>query len=504
MEIKPVVLIVDDEPAVREAIELTLEDAYQTFSAAGGRGAMDILRTVTVNMVFLDITMPGQDGLSVLADIKAIDPSVEVVMVSAVNTAEKAVAAMKLGAYDYVVKPFPPEDLLALAEKIVAKQALEKEVAFLRSELAGQSSFGDIVSRDPRMLEIFGLVKKVAGTSSSVLISGESGTGKELIARSLHRESPRRTAPFVAVNCAAIPHELMESEFFGHERGSFTGAHERKIGKFEFAHGGTLFLDEICALPLSLQAKLLRVLQEREIHRVGSARAIRVDARIVAAANMDLAEGARRGSFRSDLYFRLNVVPIALPPLRERRGDIPLLASHFLGRFNRLFRKQVQGFSPRAMEVLRRYGWPGNIRELENLIERLVVLASGNELITIKELPAELFERGVPKVLPPGGVAGWTLKDAREAFERRYLLQVLDQTEGNLSRAAQILGIHRNTLMVKLEELGIREDAAALGKRKRSAAGDSAASGSTEAVDDELPDAPLPADPASTDPTPLS
>ncbi len=468
MDLKPIVLVVDDEPAVREAIELTLEDRYQTFAAEDGRGAMEVLRTVTVNIVFLDITMPGKDGLAVLADIKAIDPSVEVVMVSALDSAEKAVAAMRLGAYDYIVKPFTPDDLLALAEKIIAKQALEREVAFLRSELAGRTGFfGDIVSRDPRMLEIFGLVRKVAETTSSVLISGESGTGKELIARSVHRESPRRGAPFVAVNCAAIPQELMESEFFGHERGAFTGAYERKIGKFEFAHHGTLFLDEIGTLSLNLQAKLLRVLQEREIQRVGSPRTVPVDVRIVAATNSDLAEAVRRGLFRSDLYFRLNVVPIALPSLRERPGDIPLLAEHFLGRFTRSFRKRVPGFSPKAMDVLCRYPWPGNIRELENMVERLLVLAPGDQMITLRELPAELFDRGA--VVTPVADRGerWTLKEARESFERRYILRILEDTGGKQSRAAQILGIHRNTLMAKLDELGIREDVGGIGRRRR-------------------------------------
>ena len=468
MDVKPVVLVVDDEPAVRQAIELALEDHYQTLSAENGRDALEILRTVSVNIVFLDITMPGRDGLAVLSDIKALDPSVEVVMVSAVNTAEKAVAAMKLGAYDYLVKPFEPDDLLALAQKIIAKQALEREVAYLRSELAGRT-FGNIVSRDPRMLEIFDLVRKVAQTTSSVLITGESGTGKELIARSIHHESPRRSAPFVAVNCAAIPPELMESEFFGHEKGAFTGAYERKIGKFEFAHGGTLFLDEIATLPRSLQAKLLRVLQEREIQRVGSPRTIPVDVRIVSATNTDLAEAVRRGHFRSDLFFRLNVVPISLPPLRERRGDIPLLAEHFLERFTRSFRKRVPGFSAKAMDVLCRYAWPGNIRELENMVERLVVLAPGDQLITVKELPAELFDRAVE--LPSTGTGErWTLKEARESFERRYILRILEDTGGNQSRAAQILGIHRNTLMAKLDELGIREDLGEIGRRRRAEA----------------------------------
>jgi DNA-binding NtrC family response regulator len=467
MQLKPVVLIVDDEPAVREAIEVALEDGYQTFAAGSGREAMEVLRTVTVNMVFLDVTMPGRDGIAVLADIKAADPSVEVVIVSAVNTAEKAVTAMKLGAYDYLVKPFSPDDLAAVAEKIVAKQTLEREVAFLRSELAGRAGFGDIVSRDPRMLDVFGLVRKVAPTGSSVLITGESGTGKEMVARSIHRESPRRNAPFVAVNCAAIPHELMESEFFGHERGAFTGAYERKVGRFEFASGGTLFLDEIASLPLPLQAKLLRVLQEREIQRVGSARTVPVDARIVAATNSDPAEAVRRGQFRQDLYFRLNVVPIVLPPLRERPGDVPLLAEHFLARFTRSFRKRVPGFSPQAMEVLRRYPWPGNIRELENLVERLVVLAAPDELISVKALPPELFERGLADAPAPEGGVHWSLKEARDAFERRYILKVLDETGGNQSRAAQMLGIHRNTLMTKLDELGLRESVAAAARRRR-------------------------------------
>jgi DNA-binding NtrC family response regulator len=468
MDLKPVVLVVDDEPAVRQAIELTLEDRYQTFSAENGRDALEVLRTVTVNIAFLDITMPGRDGLAVLSDIKAIDPSVEVVMVSALNTAEKAVAAMKLGAYDYLVKPFAPDDLLALAEKIMAKQALEREVAFLRSELAGRS-FGDIVSHDARMLEVFGLVRKVAETTSSVLITGESGTGKELIARSIHRESPRRGAPFVAVNCAAIPQELMESEFFGHEKGAFTGAYERKLGKFEFAHGGTLFLDEIATLPMNLQAKLLRVLQEREIQRVGSPRTVPVDVRIVAATNTDLGDAVRRGLFRSDLFFRLNVVPIPLPSLRERPGDIPLLAEHFLRRFTRSFRKRVPGFSAKAMDVLCRYAWPGNIRELENMVERLVVLAPGDQIITLKELPAELFDRAVEVPATDAGER-WTLKEARESFERRYILRILEETGGNQSRAAQILGIHRNTLMAKLDELGIREDLGEIGRRRRAEA----------------------------------
>jgi DNA-binding NtrC family response regulator len=475
MTLKPVVLVVDDEPGVREAIELALEDAYQTFSAEDGRQAMEILRTVTVSMVFLDITMPGKDGIAVLADIKAVDPSAEVVMVSALNTAEKAVAAMKLGAYDYLVKPFSPDDLLAVAEKIVTKQALQREVAFLRSELAGRSGFGDIVSRDRRMLEVFDLIRKVAPTSSSVLITGESGTGKELVARLIHRESTRHAAPFVAVNCAAVPHELMESEFFGHERGAFTGAYERKIGRFEFASGGTLFLDEIGSLPLALQAKLLRVLQEREIQRVGSPRSVPVDVRIVAASNADLGEAIRRGTFRHDLFFRLNVVPIVLPPLRERKDDIPLLAEHFLIRITRSFRKAIPGFTPQAREVLARYRWPGNIRELENLIERLVVLGRPGEPITVNDLPAELFGRDLGDPTAGDAAARRTLKEARDAFERRYILRMLDETGGNQSRAAQLLGIHRNTLMAKLDELGIREDVGAIVRPRRRAEGPAAA-----------------------------
>jgi len=306
------------------------------------------------------------------------------------------------------------------------------------------------------MLGVLDLVNKVATTTSSVLITGESGTGKELVARSLHFGSERRKEAFVAINCAAIPSELMESELFGHERGAFTGAHSRSVGKFEYANGGTLFLDEISALRLELQAKLLRVIQEREVQRLGSNRAIKVDVRIVAATNTNLEEYIQRGTFRRDLFFRLNVIPIRLPPLRERRGDVRLLAQHFLRRFNLQLRRQMPGFTSQAVEVLERYPWPGNVRELENLIERLVVLGRDNEQISHEDLPLEILLDS-----PFSEQAFLPEKDgllkARDSFERQFILKALKRAQGNQSEAARILGIHRNTLIQKMKALDLRE-----------------------------------------------
>jgi transcriptional regulator with PAS, ATPase and Fis domain len=306
------------------------------------------------------------------------------------------------------------------------------------------------------MLGVLDLIKRVATTSSSVLITGESGTGKELVARSLHLGSERRKESFVAINCAAIPSELMESELFGHERGAFTGAHSRSVGKFEYANGGTLFLDEISALRLELQAKLLRVIQEKEIQRLGSNRSIKVDVRIVAATNTKLEENIQKGTFRRDLFFRLNVIPIRLPSLRERKGDVRLLAQHFLKRFNLQLRRQIPGFTSQAVDALERYPWPGNVRELENLIERLVVLGRDNEPISHDDLPLEiLLDSPLPQqaLLPEKD----GLLKARDSFERQFILKALKRAQGNQSEAARILGIHRNTLIQKMKALDLRE-----------------------------------------------
>jgi DNA-binding NtrC family response regulator len=454
MEIKPAILVVDDEPGARQSLEVILEDDYQVVSVGSGQEALQTLQRLPVDLILLDVNMPDMDGLEVLRKIKEQDEEVDVIMVSALNLARKAVDAIKLGAYDYITKPYEPEDILSTVARVVSKRNLHKELDFLRKEVEVSRGFDEIISQNKRMLEIFQLVQKVAYTSTNILITGESGTGKELIARSIHRQGNRKSGPFVAINCAAIPSELMESEMFGHEKGAFTGAHTRTIGKFEYANGGTLFLDEISALRSDLQAKLLRVLQEREIERIGSNRPIRVDIRVISATNTNLEDAVAQGKFRQDLYFRLNVVPLPMPPLRERKEDIPLLANHFLNKFNIAFNKKVRGFSEKALDVLLRYHWPGNIRELENLTERIVVLSPNDEPIDLKAIPLEILMDSGQDIEDLESKKGGLIK-IREAFERRVILNVLEATKWNQTEAAKILKVNRNTLLQKAKQLGV-------------------------------------------------
>ncbi len=446
-----VILVVDDEAGAREALQIILEEEYRVVGASSGMEALETLQRQRVNVVLLDLNMPGMDGIEVLSRIKEMDEDIDVIMVSAVDRASKAVEALKLGAYDYITKPFEPDDIFSAIARALDRQRLKREVEYLRSELSQYQGERRIVTRNRKMLEVLDLIKKVAHTTSNVIIYGESGTGKELVARAIHEGGVRRSAPFVAVNCGAIPTELMESEFFGHEKGAFTGATKRRLGKFEFADGGTLFLDEVATLPQPLQVTLLRAIQEKRIERVGSNVSIEVDVRIIAATNVDLKEEVAKGRFRQDLYYRLNVVPIYLPPLRERRDDIPLLIQHFLRKFNRAFNRSIKGISPDALEVLMGYHWPGNVRELENLMERMVVLASG-DTITLRDLPIEVFtteDLGISSVEKGG------LKEACQSFERRIILECLKKTGWNQTKAAQLLKIHRNTLIAKMKGLGI-------------------------------------------------
>ncbi len=454
MEIKPTILIVDDEPGARESLEVILEDDYQLLSVGSGQEALETLQKKPIDLILLDVNMPDMDGLAVLRKIKEQDEEIDVIMVSALNQARKAVDAIKLGAYDYITKPYEPEDILSTVNRVISKQKLYKELDFLRREVEESRGFDQIVSQTKTMQEIFQLIKKVAFTSTNILITGESGTGKELIARSIHRQGNRKNGPFVAINCAAIPSELMESEMFGHEKGAFTGAHTRTIGKFEYANGGTLFLDEVSVLRSDLQAKLLRVLQEREIERIGSNKPIKVDIRVISATNTNLEDAVVQGKFRQDLYFRLNVVPISIPPLRERREDIPLLAKHFLNKFNTAFNKKIPGFTEKAMDALTKYHWPGNIRELENLIERIVVLLPGNEPIDLKDIPLEILMDSGQDIqdLEPEKMG---LIKIREAIEKRIILNVLEATKWNQTEAAKILKVNRNTLIQKAKQLGI-------------------------------------------------
>jgi DNA-binding NtrC family response regulator len=450
---RPVILVVDDDPGVRESFRLILEDHYDVVDVPDGPSALDVVRASPIDLVLLDIRLPGMDGIEVLERIKAIDERVEVILVTAVKTVRTAVAAMKLGAFDYLTKPFEEDELLSLASRALERRTLEREVALLRSELARTHDLDEIVGEHPVMEKLHGLIAQVARTSTTVLITGESGTGKELVARAIHRNGPRREGPFVAVNPAAIVESLIESELFGHERGAFTGAHQRKLGKFELAQGGTLFLDEIGMLRAELQAKLLRVLQEREIERVGGTRSIKIDVRVIAATNTNLKDAVSRGTFREDLFYRLNVVPIVVPPLRERAQDVPLLAEHFLRRDTRDFNKRIEGLSPEAVAALQAYRWPGNVRELENVIERCVVLAEG-PVIQLNDLPLDvLLPQQATRVRAAEALP---LNEATDQFERQIVLRVLERVGWNLTEAGRILAIHRNSLRVKLARWGVR------------------------------------------------
>ncbi len=452
--IKPIVLAVDDEPGVLESYRLILEEACEVRTAADGGTALKLLPHEDIRLVILDLMLPDMEGLEVLRYIKEMDEYIGVIVVTAVNDVKTAVRAMQGGANEYVVKPFDAEVLQTTVSRALERRELMQEVLYLRSEMAENQSFVDIVGRDEKMFQIFELIAQVADSDATILVTGESGTGKELIARAIHQQSQRAQKRFIAVSCAAIPEHLIESELFGHEKGAFTGAIQRRIGKFELAHGGTLFLDEIGSMRLDMQTKLLRVLQEREIERVGGERTIKVDVRIVAATNADLRELVKTKAFREDLYYRLNVIPIHMPPLRARRGDIPMLARYFLEKYNRQFNRRVRDLSPAAMEALQTYDWPGNVRELENIVEHLVVI-SKHEVLQLRELPLDLRSAHVPLVEEINR-EGSDLREAVQRFEREYIRRVLEKTRWNQTAAARILGIHRNTLLAKIDQLELR------------------------------------------------
>ncbi len=446
------ILVVDDDIGVRESFEAVLAKDYDLLFATQGPEALRILSTQEVNLVLLDIRMPGMDGIEVLRRIKELNEQTDVIVVTAVKSLKTAVEAIKLGAFDYITKPFDIHEILALIKRVVEKQELMKEVLYLRSEVA-EHRFENLVGRNTRMQEIYALITRIADNNATVILSGESGTGKEVLARAIHQQSNRSHRPFVAVNCAAIPSELLESELFGHEKGSFTGAIATKVGKFELATGGSLFLDEVGSMRLDLQAKILRALQEREIERVGGTRTIKIDVRVIAATNLDLKKAVEEGTFREDLYYRLNVVPITLPPLRQRRDDIPLLVEHFMAKYNREFNRKVKGFSAGATAALYQYDWPGNVRELENVIERAVALAQ-SENISLRELPLDISILGRDMIEDIQKV-GLSLREARSYFEKQYILNILEKVQWNQTEAARLLGLHRNTLSWKVQRLGI-------------------------------------------------
>lgn len=449
MSKKPIVLVVDDEPAIRDSIKMLLKDNYQLYFADCGKKAISLVNKHPIDLVLLDVRMPEIDGLEVLEQIKRINENIEVIMLTAVITVNTAVKAMKKGAYDYITKPFDIEALQELIANALEKKKLEQENTYLRSEIDKKYTFEKIIGQSRKIKDIFELIDQVAKSASTVLVTGESGTGKELVARAIHTRSKRKEKLFVAVNCAAIPENLLESELFGHERGSFTGAFEQHIGKFEIADSGTLFLDEISLMPKPLQSKLLRVLQEKEIERIGSSTSIPVDVRVIAATNQDLKKMASEGDFREDLFYRLNVVPIFVPPLRDRKEDIPLLVKHFLEKFNLEFSKKIKGFKKEAEDLLLEYNWPGNVRELENLIERLVVLGR-ESFISDKSLPPEITRDEEAS----GKIKLVSLREASKRFEASFIKNAIAKSGGSKAKAAKLLGIHRNTLLKMEKKLG--------------------------------------------------
>ncbi|OFW53733.1 MAG: Fis family transcriptional regulator [Actinobacteria bacterium RBG_16_67_10] len=447
------VLVVDDEKSMRELLAITLErQGYDVSVAEDGETAIGAVRRDGFDVVVTDLRMPNADGLQVLRAAKEHSPETVVIVITAVGSTETAVEAMKLGAYDYITKPFKLDEIHLIIRRALERKRLRDENLYLRKQLETQHRFDNIVGKSAGMAEVFDTIRKIADSPSTVMVSGESGTGKELVARAIHFNSQRRSKPFVSVNCGAIPEALMESELFGHVKGAFTGAVANKVGLFSAAEGGTLFLDEITEIPALLQVKLLRAIQEREIRRVGDTRDVKVDVRLIAASNRELEQAVSEGVLREDLFYRLNVIPIHLPPLRERREDIPLLVAHCLQKFGRQLSREVRGVTPEALAILERYHWPGNIRELENVLERAIVLGSGEALgadalpeAVRRERPVKALEVELPE-------DGMDLEATLDALERRYLQRALDRSGGVQTRAAELLRMTFRQFRYKLQK----------------------------------------------------
>jgi two-component system NtrC family response regulator len=450
------ILIADDEQVQREMLEgFLVKQGYGVGIAADGSQALEKFKGGAFDLVLTDYRMPGMDGVQLLKALKRLNPEVMVVVLTAFGTVGTAVAAMKEGAYDYLNKPIDLDELLLLIQRVEKEVGLSRENRELREQLREKFKVDFIISASRRMEEALNLVKRVASSPATVLILGESGTGKELIARAIHYSSPRAEKPLVKVNCAALPENLLESELFGHEKGAFTGAVGRRIGRFEQADQGTVFLDEIGDLSPSLQSKLLRVLQEKEFERVGSSQTLKVDVRVIAATNRNLEEAIQKGTFREDLYYRLNVVTVSLPPLRERKEDIPPLIEHFLKKYSRENQKPVVSLSKEAKDLLMNYHYPGNIRELENIMERAVVLSRGDS-ITTQDLPLNLRESKVEDLMKEAA-GGRSLRETLEEIERLRITQALEKSHGVQTKAAEELGISERVLRYKMKKYGIGE-----------------------------------------------
>jgi len=446
---KKVILIVEDDPTVGESLRLLFKKkGHEILLALNGKEALQLFRHEIVDLVVTDVVMPKMDGIELLEAVKGLRPETEVIVISAQGTIEKAVQAMKLGAFDFIEKPINPRVISLLVERALEKQTLILQNRDLRSRLEDKFHFKNIIGRSEKMVNIFELIHHIAPYDSSVLIIGESGTGKELIANAIHYNSPRASMPFIKVSCASLSEGIIESELFGHEKGAFTGAIASRKGRFELAHQGTLFLDEVEDIPPATQIKLLRILQEGEFERVGGNKTIKVNIRIIAASNRDLQEGVKKGIFREDLYYRLNVVNIKLPALRDRRDDIPFLINFFIEKYNQKYHMQVKGISQKAMNLLTDYEWTGNVRELENTIESILVINSPG-VIDIQHLPQEFRDfKEKPEVVPI------KIGTPLEEVEKEMLIQTLRATKGNKRKAAKLLGINVRTIHRKIEEIG--------------------------------------------------
>jgi nitrogen regulation protein NR(I) len=479
------ILVIEDDETVRTLLRSFLkEKGFEVTTAVSGVAGIDMLRAEKFDLILTDLKLPGGiDGMGVLREVTVNKINIPVIVLTAHATVETAVEAMKNGAFDYITKPFNFDELMIILKKALSVSKLQQENVMLKMQLKKKYDFKGLIGDSPPMQAVYELIEKIADTDSTILITGESGTGKELIAKTIHYNNTTRAGgPFVPLNCAAIPKDLLESELFGHEKGAFTGAINTRIGRFELAQGGTLFLDEVGELDPSLQVKLLRILQEREFERVGGVKTIKVDVRILAATNKDLEKETKEGKFREDLFYRLNVIPLHLPPLRKRVEDISLLMAHFVQEFSKKRKREPLTFSPETMEYLMKYHWPGNVRELENLIERLTILVSSKD-VQVSDLPEKLHQMTFPHREPhrpgadsgaepgraisipetpsfsrPGieiGEAGIDLNEAVSSMERNLIQKALEKTGGVRSRAAQLLGLNRTTLLEKMKKMGI-------------------------------------------------
>jgi DNA-binding NtrC family response regulator len=448
MEGRASILVVDDEYGVQQSFKMVLKDQYRVLLASSGEEAMDLFNKNSVDLILLDILLPDINGLDLLEQLKELDSRVEIIMITAVKNIQTAVEAIKGGAYDYVVKPFDVDEVIKRVQRALEKHDLVRKVTYLETELGRYQFFEKMIGQDEKMVEIFDLISLISQADGTVLIQGESGTGKELVARAIHNRSNRKEQPFVVINCAAIPASLMESEIFGYQKGAFTGATSTTLGKLEIANNGMVFLDDIDTLSLAMQGKLLRVIQEKEFEKLGSTKVVAVDVRFIAASNKNLPELIAKGEFREDLYYRLNVFPVVLPALRERKNDIVLLINHFLDIYSKSRGIPPKKISPEAMEALITYEWPGNVRELKNLVERLTTIVK-DPVLRLKDVPlVTYYKKEISKNL--------RLKEAVNTFEKNYISEILQKVNFNKKEAAKLLDVHRNTLKNKLNGLNLK------------------------------------------------